>query len=228
MYVVCNPSADEYILNECDQTFTYLSNGDDVFALTQVSTGNVLDVIGLVGEDPGNGWDVAGVEDATKDHTLVRKSSVTSGNPLWLDNPETGEQGSAGDDAEDSEWIVLDQDDWSNLGFHDMDSESNCLLGDVNGDDILNVLDVVAIVNSITGGTTISDCADVNGDGVINVLDIVSIVNLILGGRGVDATQATLHKSNDSMTFESNGYIGGIQMTLMHGADFEIELISLL
>ena len=54
LYVVCNPSADEYILNECDQTFTYLSNGDDVFALTQVSTGNVLDVIGLVGEDPGS------------------------------------------------------------------------------------------------------------------------------------------------------------------------------
>ena len=59
------------------------------------------------------GWDVAGVEDATKDHTLVRKSSVTSGNPLWLDNPDTGEQGSAGDDAEDSEWIVLDKIHWS-------------------------------------------------------------------------------------------------------------------
>ena len=78
----------------------------------------VLDVIGLIGEDPGSGWDVAGVSNATKDHTLVRKSEVTSGNPLWLDNPDTGEQGSAGDDADDSEWIVLDQNTWDYVGSH--------------------------------------------------------------------------------------------------------------
>ena len=53
----------------------------------------VLDVIGLIGDDPGSGWEVAGVSNATKDHTLVRKASVESGNPLWLDNPDTGEQG---------------------------------------------------------------------------------------------------------------------------------------
>ena len=86
-----------------------------------MGSGLVLDVIGLVGEDPGTGWDVAGVSNATQDHTLVRKSSVTSGNPLWLDNPDTDEQGSAGDDADDSEWIVLEQNDWTYLGSHEMD-----------------------------------------------------------------------------------------------------------
>ena len=120
VYVVCHGSAHDSIQDECDQTFTYLSNGDDVFALTEVGTGLVLDIIGMVGADPGSGWAVAGVSNATKDHTLVRKSSVTSGNPLWLDNPDTGAQGSAGDDADDSEWIVLDRDDWTNLGSHTM------------------------------------------------------------------------------------------------------------
>ena len=82
-------------------------------ALTQVgSSGIVLDVVGIVGEDPGEGWDVAGIEEATKDHTLVRKFSVNSGNPLWLDNPETGETGSAGDE-ENSEWVVLGQNNWT-------------------------------------------------------------------------------------------------------------------
>ena len=229
LYVVCHGSADEYILGFCNQTFTYLSNGDDVFALTQISTGNVLDVIGLVGEDPGQGWAVAGIENATKDHTLVRKSSVTSGNPLWLDNPDTGEQGSAGDDAEDSEWIVLEQDDWTYLGYHTMgeDVEECSIDGDVNGDGVLNVLDVVQIVSAITGNTTDDlDCADMNGDDLINVLDIVQVVGIITGGRAFDANSASLEVNDFNVILKSNGYIGGVQMKLEHGSNFELNLNS--
>ena len=92
VYVVCHTSVDDIILPECDQFSSFLSNGDDLMALTQVSSGIVLDVVGIVGEDPGEGWDVAGIEEATKDHTLVRKFSVNSGNLTILDNPETGRQ----------------------------------------------------------------------------------------------------------------------------------------
>ena len=67
-----------------------------------------------MGGDPGSGWEVCGESNATKDHTLVRKSSVTAGNAGNWDV-------SAGTNADDCEWIVLDQNDWSNLGFHDMD-----------------------------------------------------------------------------------------------------------
>ena len=45
VYVVSHGSADDAIQAECDQTFTYLSNGDDVFALTTID-GDILDVIG--------------------------------------------------------------------------------------------------------------------------------------------------------------------------------------
>ena len=120
VFVVCHGSADEIILAECDATFTYLSNGDDVFALTQIGSGLVLDIIGVVGDDPGSGWDAAGVSNATKDHTLVRKSSVQDGNyGDWST--------SAGTNADNSEWIVLDQDEWSYLGSHQINcSISGC------------------------------------------------------------------------------------------------------
>ena len=124
VYVVCHGSADDAIQAECDQTFTYLSNGDDAFGLTQVGSGTVLDVVGYLSvEDPGSGFDAAGVTNATKDHTLVRKAAVTAGNALWLDNldADTGEvlnAGSAGSDADSSEWIVLDKDTWTFLGSH--------------------------------------------------------------------------------------------------------------
>ena len=117
VYVVCHGSADAFIQAECDQTFTYLSNGDDVFALTYLD-GVIIDMVGDVGGDPGAGWEVCGVADGTKDHTLVRKSSVVAGNEgAWLE--------SAGTDADDCEWIVLEQNDWTMLGFHEMDAMSN-------------------------------------------------------------------------------------------------------
>ena len=66
----------------------------------------------------------------------------------------------------------------------DIGSGSSCgNAGDINGDSILNVLDVVLLVNLVLDGAGQADpCADVNGDGVLNVLDIVLTVNLILNG----------------------------------------------
>ena len=55
------------------------------------------------------------------------------------------------------------------------------LLGDINGDEILNVLDVVIMVNIALGVDTDDSNADMNGDSVVNVLDIVILVGIILG-----------------------------------------------
>ena len=113
VYVVCHGSSDEFILNECDQTFTYLSNGDDVFALTQMGSGDILDIIGTIGDDPGSGWDVAGVSNATKDHTLVRNFDTFIGNGGdW--------EASAGTSVDDSEWSVYDQNTWDYLGYQEV------------------------------------------------------------------------------------------------------------
>ena len=54
------------------------------------------------------------------------------------------------------------------------------LLGDVNGDGVLNVLDVVSLVNIILGDDDYILAGDMNQDGVLNVLDIVTLVNTIL------------------------------------------------
>jgi hypothetical protein len=62
---------------------------------------------------------------------------------------------------------------------------STCVLsGDLNFDNIINVIDVVSLVNGILTGNLTSDqmlVADLNGDQTINVIDIVSLVNMILG-----------------------------------------------
>ena len=116
IFVIAHPSADETILAEADMTsFVYFSNGDDGFKLVHGTEDSftVLDEIGDWQGDPGSGWDVAGISQGTKDHTLVRKSSVQNGN-TWAN--------SAGTNADDSEWIVYDQNTWTYLGAHEIDS----------------------------------------------------------------------------------------------------------
>mgnify|MGYP001412034917 CR=1 FL=1 len=53
--------------------------------------------------------------------------------------------------------------------------------GDLNGDMILNVLDVIIIVDIILNQES-NDLADINGDGIVNVLDIIELVDIIVNG----------------------------------------------
>ena len=58
------------------------------------------------------------------------------------------------------------------------------LAGDANGDGIVNVFDVTAMVNYILGSPNdgfVFAAADVNGDGIVNVFDVTKVVNIILG-----------------------------------------------
>jgi len=66
---------------------------------------------------------------------------------------------------------------------HEQDCEE-IILGDVNLDDFVNVLDVVTLVQYILGGGELEQdalyTADINQDDAINVLDVVTLVNAIL------------------------------------------------
>ena len=56
--------------------------------------------------------------------------------------------------------------------------------GDVNGDFVVNVLDVVQLVQYILGNTDFDDeqiaAGDLTQDGGINILDVVAMINVIL------------------------------------------------
>jgi predicted extracellular nuclease len=117
VYIICTDAADPAIIAKADLALPYESpvhyNGNDAIAIFGIDgSGNftvIMDVIGVQSSDPGPaGWNVAGVTGATKDHTLVRKSSINKGNTNW--------ENSAGTSASDSEWEVKNVDDWTSLG----------------------------------------------------------------------------------------------------------------
>jgi len=58
--------------------------------------------------------------------------------------------------------------------------QPSIILGDVNGDGGLNILDVVTLVDIIMSNENYIAAGDINGDGYLNIMDIVQLVNLIL------------------------------------------------
>jgi len=78
--------------------------------------------------------------------------------------------------------IALDQFYYSFTVVHEQDCPD--IAGDANLDGEINVLDVVTLVNYITGNIDLDNnavaAADVNNDENIDVLDVVTLVNLIL------------------------------------------------
>ena len=69
-----------------------------------------------------------------------------------------------------------------------------------------------------------SGVADVNGDGSVNVQDIILIVNMILDSRAIDADRAEILITPGALLLKSDGFIGGVQMTLHHGNNFSIDV----
>ncbi len=102
VFVITNPTAS--FAAQADLTDGFISfNGDDAIELYNTQTATVIDLIGVVGVDPGSSWAVG--NSSTKEFTLVRKPEVKTGGDIW-----TG--------LLDLQWIAYPQDDISNLGAH--------------------------------------------------------------------------------------------------------------
>lgn len=156
VFVIAHPDADPAIAAVKDVEFQYLSNGDDVFALQQISTGDIVDIIGEASLiDIDGGWSVNGVENGTQNHTLVRMETFNEGNNDWI--------------TAQNEWNVLEEDDFSNIGSHTI---IPCV---VNTDPSISF--------SVAGLTVNEDVGTVTAEvSVLNPLDTEMTVEVMLTG----------------------------------------------
>lgn len=112
VYSICHVDSDPRITTECDLLVDNLPDGNDGFALVKGTVTNyaVLDRIGdWRSIAPSSGWDVCGFSGATSGRTLIKKPFI-SGTADW--------SVSAGSNIQNCAWMVLVEDDWSNLGEH--------------------------------------------------------------------------------------------------------------
>jgi len=115
VYVICHGDADPAIKVHSDLQSSILNfNGNDAIGLAETNYAGGWTLIDSVGTDgtnaPAIGWDVAGTNAATADHTLIRKGTIRDGTTNWAT--------SAGTTVSNSQWVVLPGDTITNLGFH--------------------------------------------------------------------------------------------------------------
>lgn len=100
------------------------------------------------------------------------------------------------------------------------------ILGDIDGDGFLTVLDLVAVVDMVLS-QEYNQLADMDGDGQVTVLDIVMLIDTVLiqsddrvDGRGdVGATVGTINYGNGEVFFESNGDVAVFE--IMYNGNFK-------
>ena len=144
-------------------------NGNDAMVLTK--NGEIIDVIGKIGEDPGTAWSDDNGSWWTANHTLIRKISVLDGDDNGLDlfNPIL-------------EWDSLPIGTWNNLGTHTCD----CIgISAVN-----NVKEVSYIVypNPANTGEVITITANLK-------IENIEIIN-ILGETVLTTTSTKINTNN--------------------------------
>ena len=68
----------------------------------------------------------------------------------------------------------------------DFTTLTNTVGGDANGDGVVNISDVTALISYLLGGSgsgiNLSN-ADVNSDGDINIMDVTTLISSLLGGN---------------------------------------------
>ena len=120
--------------------------------------------------------DGEGVDDFPGDHHWsVKIPAVADGDYIW----QVYGIDSAGNSTIISEILSVNISGDTISGDVTFSVASGVQTGDVNGDGIINILDVILVVNMALS-SEYNQLADMNGDGIVNILDIILLVNLIL------------------------------------------------
>ena len=107
--------------------------------------------------------------------------------------------------------------------------------GDANGDLVVNVLDVTAVVAYILDQNPhpfLFDAADLNSDSTINVLDVIDIIDVILGKKKSISSEITSHPEpayiyldQNKIRFRSSGQVAAMQFELAGQNLQDVQLI---
>ena len=134
---------------------TMYFNGNDAVTL-ETAEGDIIDVIGKIGEDPGEAWGDENDAYWTKDQTLIRKASVTVGFVYDPTQPYSFDPS--------LEWDSLPRNTFTELGQH----SCNCL-------DVISISEFESVINLYPNP---------NNSGLLNIestspIEEINIYNLI-------------------------------------------------
>ena len=195
-----------------DSALRYISSaiGDflpaGAFPLPAEASGNTvtLAAVSLTGESAGDGT----LSTITFEVIAVKESTLTLSGVLLSDSAETASrpQVEAG--------LIVEQPQ---------------LIEDVNGDGVVNILDLVRVASSFGGSG--ENGADVNGDGVVNILDLVLVAGAFGNAAAPSADPralAMLTATDVGRWLAQAGEFGLVDTTAQRGVLFLEQLLAAL
>ena len=196
-----------------DSALRYISSaiGDylpaGAFPLPAEASGNTvtLAAVSLTGESAGDGT----LATITFEVIAVKESTLTLSGVLLSDSAETASrpQVEAG--------LIVEQPQ---------------LIEDVNGDGVVNILDLVRVASSFGGSG--ENGADVNGDGVVNILDLVLVAGAFGNAAAAPAIDpralAMLTATDVGQWLAQAGEFGLVDTTAQRGVLFLEQLLAAL
>ena len=100
--LICNNKADVELTNAADLVSAKIDfTGNDAVAL--IKGDEILDIIGIIGEDPGTAWPIGEYATGTANHTIIRYPYINRGSATW----------------KSSQWEVLEKDFFNDLKNHE-------------------------------------------------------------------------------------------------------------
>ena len=116
-------------------------------------------------------------KDAIRKFADLQDMEIVSGNGMGLLSIDIKEQSSGNND-------LLSMFRFNNQRTGYFNSSGALLLGDLNQDYVLDILDIVQLVNIVIGNQDPNSSqiwsADLNSDGLFNVLDVVLLSSIVL------------------------------------------------
>lgn len=114
--VIAHPNSDSTLLSVSDTLFGWSFNGNDAVAIIELESSNAIDVVGVIGEDPGDWWDM--LVGRTKDMTMIRGQGINKGIVEWSATAT-------------NDWIARSKDDFSFLGSHNVSTLKECVISGI-------------------------------------------------------------------------------------------------
>ena len=100
--------------------------------------------------------------------------------------------------------------------WREFDLQSNIKLGDVNGDGMVDIADLNAVINYMLGkvtGTFIFEAGDIDGNGYIDIADVNGVINLMLGALSSGMPSVT-PDTGDALVIDNFGITAGERHTI--------------
>ena len=178
-------SYDQYFYEVSKDAAFYVSSNNPLLVVE--SAGQSFDDFGLVNVSESSTiytvlWnpstvnlEIYGISMSNSDFTIDYPPVIEPGEydywPITFSPSSSGEQNNT--------MTIYSNDEFDPIQVFQMSGSGFAILGDMNSDGTLNILDIVALIGYVFNDNTNPD-ADLNGDGTVNIVDVVMLVNLVL------------------------------------------------